>query len=89
MLVAQTENQVKKISCVNLTIVGFRSIFEDFTHEANLQFTESTDWFNRFKNHQQPYNIQCTVELSGSDILAAEWLLKVVIQLSKQCQTQP
>jgi hypothetical protein len=52
---------------------------------SSAKLMASTGWFNRFKIHQQPYNIKFTVELADSDILAPEQLLKVVIQPSKQC----
>lgn len=47
--------------------VHFRSSFEDFTHEANVQFMEGKGWFNTFKNDWQLYLIKCNGV--GSDIL--------------------
>jgi hypothetical protein len=50
MLVTWTEDWVKKNSYVNFMTVHFRSNFEDFTHEASIQFMEGKGWYNTFKN---------------------------------------
>jgi hypothetical protein len=49
MLVTWTEDWVKKNSSVNFMTVHFRSNFEDFTHEANIQFMVRIGWY-MFKN---------------------------------------
>jgi hypothetical protein len=65
MLAAWIKNQVKALSL-------FEELKKDFPHEANLEFTTSTGWFNRFKNRQQLHNIKFTRELVGSDALSAK-----------------
>jgi len=69
ILVTWTEDWVKKNSSVNFMTVHFISNFEDFTHEANIQFTVGNGWYNTFKNDWQLYHTKCNG--GGSDILIA------------------